>query len=112
MSKKQQLIDFVLGNDFIVKPSLRNQFELMLNDAICESSSNWISVNERLPEIDTADEWNKQNKITKNVICWSKEWGMRFGRYFYLNEFWTIDGVHSSNGIRVEYWTEVKPPIQ
>ena len=45
MSKKQQLIDFVLGNDFIVKPSLRNQFELMLNDAICESSSNWISVN-------------------------------------------------------------------
>jgi len=29
MSKKQQLIDFVLGNDFIVKPSLRNQFELM-----------------------------------------------------------------------------------
>ena len=46
MSKKQQLIDFVLGNDFIVKPSLRNQFELMLNDAICESSSNWISVNE------------------------------------------------------------------
>lgn len=50
MSKKQQLIDFVLGNDFIVKPSLRNQFELMLNDAICESSSNWISVNERLPE--------------------------------------------------------------
>ena len=73
MSKKQQLIDFVFGNDFIVKPCLRNQFQLMLNDAIRESSSNWISVNERLPEIDTTDEWNKQNKTLfvgqKNGEC-------------------------------------------
>ena len=42
MSKKQQLIDFVLGNDFIVKPSLRNQFQLRLNDAIDEVQINAI----------------------------------------------------------------------
>ncbi len=33
----------------------------------------WVAVNERLPEIDTADKWNNDNKITKDVLCWSKE---------------------------------------
>lgn len=71
----------------------------------------WVAVSERLPEIDTSDKWNSDNKITKDVLCWSKEWGMRFGRYFYSAGFWTINGVTSSNGVIVEYWMDVTPPV-
>lgn len=71
----------------------------------------WVAVSERLPEIDTSDKWSNDNKITKDVLCWSKEWGMRFGRYFYSAGFWTINGVTSSNGVIVEYWMDVKPPF-
>lgn len=71
----------------------------------------WVAVSERLPEIDTSDKWNNDNKITKDVLCWSKEWGIRFGRYFYSAGFWTINGVTSSKGITVEYWMDVKPPF-
>ena len=79
--------------------------------ASCQTAvSGWVAVSERLPEIDHSDKWNSEYKITKDVLCWSKEWGMRFGRYFYSAEFWTINGVTSSNGVTVEYWMAVEPP--
>jgi len=72
MSKKQQLIKFVLGNDFIVKPSLRNQFELMLNDAIDEIQINAIQFtmdnffNGKLSGLDATEISEKfNNKKTK-----------------------------------------------
>lgn len=72
----------------------------------------WVAVSERLPAIDESDNWNKEHKISKDVLTYSKEWGMRFGRYFYGSEFWTINGVSSSNGVKVDYWMPLpEPPI-
>ena len=72
--------------------------------------SSWVATSERLPEIDQNDKWNKDNQITKDVLTYSKEWGMKFGRYHYMAGFWTIQGVTSSNGVNVDYWVEIKPP--
>lgn len=72
----------------------------------------WVSVNERLPEIDNSDEWNKNCKITKDVLTCSKWYGMRFGRYYYLAGFWTVEGVTSSNGVEVDFWMDVPPPVE
>lgn len=68
MSKKQQLIKFVLGSDFIVNPSLRNQFELMLNDTIDEIQINAIQFtidnffNGKLSGLDATEISKKVNK--------------------------------------------------
>ena len=72
--------------------------------------SSWVATSERLPEIDQNDKWNKDNQITKDVLTYSKEWGMKFGRYHYMAGFWTIQGVTSSNGVNADYWVEIKPP--
>ena len=70
----------------------------------------WISAGEKLPPIDDTNDWNKMYRISNNVLTFSEKWGMRFGRYFYDAEFWTVDGVTSSNGIIVEFWCDIKPP--
>jgi len=70
----------------------------------------WVATSERLPEIDQDDKWNSEYKITKDVLTYSKEWGMRFGRYHYPSEHWTVDGVTSSRGVNVDCWALVKPP--
>ncbi len=36
MTKKQELIDYVIGNEFIAKPSLQEKFTDLLNEAITE----------------------------------------------------------------------------
>ncbi len=36
MSKKQELIDFVISNEFITKPSLQEQFKCLLDETITE----------------------------------------------------------------------------
>ena len=91
----------------------RDEFEPEWQCPKCRKADvmRWVAVSERLPEIDTSNKWNNDNKITKDVLCWSKEWGMRFGRYFYSAGFWTVNGVTSSNGVTVEYWMDVKPPF-
>lgn len=71
----------------------------------------WIHVSQ-LPPIDESNEWNKTHQISKDVLCFSKNWGMRFGRYFHLSGRWSIDGVTSSNGVVVENWMEINPPKQ
>jgi hypothetical protein len=72
--------------------------------------SSWVATSRKLPDIDQDDNWNKDYQITKDVLTYSKEWGMRFGKYHYMSGNWTIQGVTSSNGVRVDYWQEVKPP--
>jgi len=36
MTKKQELIDYVIGNEFITKPSLQKKFTELLNEALSE----------------------------------------------------------------------------
>jgi hypothetical protein len=36
MSKKQELIDYVIGNEFITKPSLQEKFTYLLDEALTE----------------------------------------------------------------------------
>jgi hypothetical protein len=36
MTKKQELIDYVIGNEFITKPILQNRFIMLLNEALAE----------------------------------------------------------------------------
>jgi hypothetical protein len=72
--------------------------------------SSWVATTEKLPDIDQDDKWNKEYQITKDVLTYSKEWGMRFGRYHYMSGNWTINGVTSSKGVNVDYWMLVKPP--
>jgi hypothetical protein len=79
-----------------------------------ENQSNmmqWIATSERLPEIDTTDIWNNDNKISKDVLCYSSKWGITFGRYFHVaGGFWSLNGITSSDTIIVEYWMDVIPP--
>lgn len=70
----------------------------------------WISVKDRLPDIDITDDWNKLHKISITVLAYSKDYGMRFGTYFYHSEFWTINNVHSSNGVEVTHWMPLPTP--
>ena len=78
-----------------------------------ENQSNmmqWIATSERLPEIDTTDIWNNDNKISKDVLCYSSKWGITFGRFHVAGGFWTLNGITSSDTIIVEYWMDVIPP--
>jgi hypothetical protein len=36
MTKKQELIDYVIGNEFITKPSLQEKFTDLLDEALTE----------------------------------------------------------------------------
>tara|TARA_B110000977_G_C11076313_1_gene491325 strand:- start:673 stop:891 length:219 start_codon:yes stop_codon:yes gene_type:complete len=36
MNKKQELIDYVIGNEFITKPSLQDKFTKLLDEALAE----------------------------------------------------------------------------
>lgn len=72
--------------------------------------SEWISVKDRLPEVDEEKVWNKNYRISKDVLCYSKIWGIRVGRYFYEADIWKADGVFCSNGIEVEFWQLIEPP--
>jgi hypothetical protein len=36
MTKKQELIDYVIGNEFITKPSLQDTFTQLLDEALTE----------------------------------------------------------------------------
>lgn len=71
----------------------------------------WVSVNERLPEIDTADKWNEQ--MGQSIEVWThSDFGMRQGRYFHKGAHWSVNGVTSSNGIKVTHWHLLpSPPI-
>ena len=36
MNKKQELLDFVIGNEFITKPSLQDKFKQLFKEAVNE----------------------------------------------------------------------------
>lgn len=72
--------------------------------------ANWVRASEAKPEVDQTSDWNKKHQISKDVLCYTPEWGKKFGRYFHLADMWTVDGVTDSRGVRVEYWTEIEDP--
>jgi len=65
---------------------------------------NWIKSNEQVPPIDTNDKWNAEHGISKDVRCYSPSYGQRNGRYFHSANFWQMDGVTSSEGVKVTHW--------
>lgn len=72
----------------------------------------WISVEKELPSIDESEEWNKTHKISPRLLTYSKDWGIRLGQYFGLAEIWNVDGVSSSNGIKVTHFKYENPPTE
>ena len=74
----------------------------------------WISVKDKLPEIDINDNWNKKTGQSKDVWTYS-DFGMKKGRYFHHGEhsIWRIDGASCTNGIEVTHWMPLpQPPKQ
>lgn len=112
LNKSAQGAGFPKFDKTLFKHFEKNEVELenIIRRAMDIYVSKWISVEDKLPEVDETDDWNRLNKISKDVMTYSKTWGMRFGRYFYNAAFWTVDNVSSSNGIEVEYWKEITAP--
>lgn len=102
--------------DWIGENNITNSEQLsLLNEikqALLEPCDNWIVTSERLPEIDESDKWNKEYEITKDILTYSENWGIRFGRYCHKPKTWVIDGVHSFGGTKVDYWQEINPPLK
>lgn len=71
----------------------------------------WIKASDQLPpKMKNPGEWDVTSGTSETVLTYSKSWGMRFGRYYHEVEYWTVNGVTSSNGIDVEYWMLIEPP--
>jgi hypothetical protein len=62
-----------------------------------------------LPPVDTSDEYKAKFGISKTILTYSREWGMRFGEYYHKNGVWSINGLESCNDTKVEKWTEIDP---
>lgn len=65
--------------------------------------TNWISVKDELPPLDDKDLWNLEHGISKLVLTKS-EHGFRFGRFYKESNKWHIEGVMSTNGVKVTDW--------
>ncbi len=57
MTKKQELIDYVIGNEFITKPSLQEKFTDLLDEALTEQLVlygviNWVAISKEEPPVD------------------------------------------------------------
>lgn len=70
----------------------------------------WVSTEERLPSSDPEDPWKQEVGISKEVLCFSKSHGVRFGAYHWRSNKWVLEGIFSQKGPHVEYWMEVIPP--
>lgn len=44
------------------------------------------------------------------VLCFSPEWGKRWGWHIRLAGKWSVDGVTSSDGVNVTWWMDVSDP--
>lgn len=71
----------------------------------------WYKVSEKMPPIGE-DDWRIKVRQSIRVLCYSKEWGKRFGQHHAVVDFWTIEGVTSSNGVAVEQWMDVSDPME
>lgn len=69
----------------------------------------WISVKDKLPDIDGSDKWNADNEISKDVWTYSNFEDKR-GRYYHKSGHWSIEGASSSNGIEVTHWMYLPEP--
>jgi hypothetical protein len=71
---------------------------------------NWIKVETEYPKINIKDEWDKEHQISEQLLCYSPQFGIRFGRYYYEADIWVLDGCASSNGINVTHWQYLSKP--
>jgi hypothetical protein len=70
-------------------------------------SNGWISVEERLPEINNDDEWDKEHKISKKCLVYENE-EHNFGVYYYESENWVVNA--RLGNINVTHWQPLPPP--
>ena len=75
--------------------------------------SEWVAASSGTPPINTDDPWDARHGISKRVLT-SGEFGMGFGTYFHQLGEWRVDGVTSSEGIKVYWWALVflPPPVR
>lgn len=99
MNKKQELIEYVIGNEFITKPSLQDQFNELLDEAIAEQLIlhgviNWVACDKKLP------------KRTGDILIYVDGLGVR-NAIFNIN-----DNSFSFNSVyKPTHWAELpKPP--
>jgi len=69
----------------------------------------WVLAENNPPEIDQDDKWNKEGKISKEVLTIS-EYGIRWGRFYHRSGNWTLDGILSGKKLQPQYWAYVVLP--
>ena len=68
MNKKQELIDYVIGNEFITKPSLQDKFTTLLDEAITEQLI-LHGVSQRSELLNSfATDWDKEGWHAEQIL--------------------------------------------
>ena len=70
----------------------------------------WIE-SKRFPP-DAIGELGRIWSASIRVLCFSPEWGKRWGWHNRLAEKWSVDGVASANGVDVTWWMDVSDPME
>lgn len=69
----------------------------------------WVFAENNPPEIDETDKWNKEDRISKDVLTIS-EYGLKWGRFYHRSGNWSIDGILTGKKIMPQYWAYVVLP--
>lgn len=72
----------------------------------------WVLASKELPPIDESDKWNKKTSTSKDVLTYSKEFGLRFGRYNHFIKEWSLNNITSNKPLKVKHWMEIITPYQ
>ena len=70
---------------------------------------NWVFAEGNPPEIDQDDKWNKEDRISKEVLTIS-DYGLKWGRFYHRSGNWSIDGILSGKKLMPKYWAYVVSP--
>lgn len=70
----------------------------------------WIK-SEQLPP-DAIGELGRIWGASIRVLCFSPEWGKRWGWHTRLAGKWSVDGVTSADGVNVTWWMDVSDPME
>jgi hypothetical protein len=75
MTKKQELLEFVIGNEFITKPSLQDKFKNLFEEAVNEQFFlHIVGQRSELLSDEKCDKFNKEVKQIKNDLGSSGNW--------------------------------------
>lgn len=64
----------------------------------------WISVTDKLPDLDKSDDWNFSHGHSIQCLCDTEEFGVRKGYYSSSSYHWVVDGVYSGKDVVVLNW--------